>query len=96
MPQVAVYRDAGSPDPVNLMQTRITAEEIDAATRQLAKHERGRTAMQWLVQAVRADALDLDLLDQRAFLALLGGAFLGQREKVRDTIQETLANPMES
>lgn len=73
------------------MQTRITVEEIQAAARQLAKHERGREAMRLLAQALEENRLDLDLLDQRAFLALLGGAWMGQRETVCAILRETLA-----
>jgi hypothetical protein len=72
------------------MQTRITPDELQAAARQLAKTERGRLAMQRLHALLEGDALDLDLLDQRAFLALVGGAWTGQREKTRDVIGATL------
>ena len=71
------------------MQTRITVEELHAAARQLAKHERGRAAMRALADLLEVNALDLDLLDQRAFLALLGGAWMGQREKVGGILRET-------
>lgn len=74
------------------MQTRITVEEMHAAARQLAKHERGRQAMRELAQALESNRLDLDLLDQRAFLALLGGAWMGQRETVCAIMRETLAS----
>lgn len=73
------------------MQTRITVDEIHAAARQLAKHERGRAALRELARALEAERLDLDLLDQRAFLALLGGAWMGQRESVCAILRETLA-----
>lgn len=73
------------------MQTRITPDEMQAAARQLAKTDHGRTAMQRLLDVLEDDALDLDLLDQRAFLALLGGAWTGQREKVREVLRTTLS-----
>ncbi|MES2695218.1 MAG: hypothetical protein V4773_17215 [Verrucomicrobiota bacterium] len=72
------------------MQTRITSEEILAAARLLAKHERGQAAMRCLADALARNELDLDLLDQRAFLALLGGAWKGQGEAVTAAIRETL------
>lgn len=73
------------------MQTRITPDEMQAAARQLAKTERGRIAMQRLLDVLEGDGLDLDLLDQRAFLTLLGGAWKGQRDMVRDVMRATLA-----
>lgn len=75
------------------MQTRITADEIQAAARQLAKSERGRAALRRLGSAFEGEDFCLDLLDQRAFLALVGGAWTGQRANVRDAIAETLAEP---
>jgi hypothetical protein len=72
------------------MQTRITPEEMQAAARQLARTDRGRAAMDRLARLIESDTLDLDLLDQRAFLALLGGAWNGQAEKVQDVIHTTL------
>jgi hypothetical protein len=74
------------------MQTRITVDEIHAAARQLAKHENGRAALQSLAQALEHGALEIGLLDQRAFLALLGGAWMGQRETVCRILRETLQN----
>lgn len=73
------------------MQTRITIEEMQAAARQLAKTERGRAAMQRLMEALDKGGFDLDLLDQRAFLALLGGAWNGQAEKVREILAQAIA-----
>lgn len=73
------------------MQTRITPEETEAAARQLAKTERGRVAMQRLLEALDKGGLDLDLLDQRAFLALLGGVWAGRVEPTREVLQKTLA-----
>ena len=70
-----------------LMQTRITPEEIQAAARQLAKSERGRQALQRLAELIDADALHLDFLDQRAFLALLGGVWTGQAGPVREAVR---------
>ncbi len=75
------------------MQTRITFEEMQAASRQLAKTPRGRAAMERLLSLLEGDGLDLDLLDQRAFLALLGGAWSGQITQAREAIQVTLATP---
>ena len=72
------------------MQTRITTEELQAAARQLAKHDCGLEAMRRLEQALGGNGLDIDLLDQRAFLALLGGAWMGQREKVCEILRDTL------
>lgn len=69
------------------MQTRITTEEMEAAARQLGKHERGRAAMRQLAELLEVGGLDLDLLDQRAFLALLGGAWMGQRAKVCEILR---------
>jgi hypothetical protein len=73
------------------MQTRITTDEIQAATRQLVKSDRGRTAMERLEDLLGEDGLELDLLDQRAFLALLGGAWTGQAGSVRAAIGQSLA-----
>lgn len=73
------------------MQTHITPDEIQAATRQLAKSENGRAALLWLSDGMDAAATDLDLLDQRAFLALLGGVWHGQAGVVKARVRETLA-----
>lgn len=73
------------------MQTRITPDEIHAAARRLAQSERGRAALQRLTQAIEGNGLDLDLLDQRAFLALLGGVWTDQREIVRAALREVSA-----
>lgn len=75
------------------MQTRITPEEIEAATRQLAKTPRGRVAMQRLLDALDKGGFDLDLLDQRAFLALLGGVWTNQGDKVREIVRQAVATP---
>ncbi len=72
------------------MQTRITLDEIHAAARQLAKHERGQAALRQLDSLLRSGELDLDLLDQRAFLTLLGGAWMGQREQVCESVSEVI------
>ena len=74
-----------------LMQTRITEDEIDAATRQLAKSPRGRADLRRLDAALETEDFCLDLLDQRAFLALLGGAWAGQRPKVREAMRNRLS-----
>ena len=72
------------------MQTRITVEEMQAAARQLARSEHGRMTMQRLLTWIENDGAQIDLLDQRAFLALLGGAWTGQGDKVRALLRETL------
>jgi hypothetical protein len=72
------------------MQTRITLEEMQAAARQLSKSPRGREMMQRLVRLLDGDGADLDLLNQRAFLALLGGAWAGQADNAREVIRSTL------
>lgn len=59
-----------------------------AAVRQLSKHERGQAALRQLNQLLRAGEFDLDLLDQRAFLTLLGGAWLGHRAQVCEIVTE--------
>ena len=75
------------------MQTRITPQEMAAAARQLAKNERGRVALTRLLTLLEGGDMDLDLLNQRAFLALLGGAWTGQAgiacESIRHALQET-------
>lgn len=75
------------------MQNHITPDEIQAAARLLAKHARGRAAMQRLAAAIDSGDLDLGLLDQRAFLTLLGGAWKGDRETVSATLRDALASP---
>lgn len=72
------------------MQTRITPEEMQAAARQLAKTEAGRDAMTRLLPLLEGGHLELGFLDQRAFLALLGGAWLGQRSQACDAMREAL------
>ena len=74
------------------MQTRITVEEMQAAARQLAKTERGREAMKRFVALLNEGEFDLDLLDQRAFLALLGGVWNGRTAEVRATMAQALAD----
>ena len=64
---------------------------MQAASRQLAKTERGRAVMQQLVQLLDSNVLDLDLLDQRALLALLGGVWSGQAVTAREVVRTTLA-----
>ena len=75
------------------MQTRITPQEMTAAARQLAKNERGRAALSRLLTLLEGEDMDLDLLNQRAFLALLGGAWTGQAgvacDSIRDALRET-------
>jgi len=63
---------------------------MQAAARQLAKTERGRVAMERLAALMDAGELNLDFLDQRAFLALLGGVWSGQTEKVREAVRAVL------
>ena len=72
------------------MQTRITTEEMQAAAHQLAKSERGRAALNRLLVLLEGEDIDLDLLNQRAFLALLGGAWAGQSEAARESAREAL------
>lgn len=69
------------------MQTRITPDEMRAAARQLAKSERGRTALKRLTELVASGEFDLDFLDQRACLALLGGLWSGQKDAVTEAIR---------
>jgi hypothetical protein len=73
------------------MQRRITAEEMQAAARQLAKSERGRAVMQRLLDWMDEDELKLTLLNQRAFLALLGGAWSGRTEAARRSMRQALS-----
>ncbi len=73
------------------MQTRITPEEIQAAARQLAKSDAGRDAMTHLLPLLEQGRLDLGFLDQRAFLALLGGAWLGQPAQVCTAMRAALS-----
>ena len=75
------------------MQNHITPDEVQAAAKLLAKHARGRAAMQRLAAALEAGELDLGLLDQRAFLTLLGGAWKGERETVSAALRDALASP---
>lgn len=74
------------------MQTRITIEEMQAAARQLARTPRGRAAMARLLDVLEGDAWQLGLLDQHAFLALLGGAWSGQKDKACAVMREALAS----
>jgi hypothetical protein len=75
------------------MQTRITPEEMAAAARQLAKSDRGRAALARLLTLLDGEEMDLDLLNQRAFLALLGGAWAGKADVacgcIRTALHET-------
>lgn len=75
------------------MQNHITPDEIQAAAKLLAKHARGRAALQRLAAAVESGDLDLGLLDQRAFLTLLGGAWKGERAAVTAAARDALAPP---
>ena len=72
------------------MQTRITPEEMAAAACQLARTERGRANLQRVLDLLHGDVLDLDFLDQRAFLALLGGVWTGQADAAREAIRTAL------
>jgi hypothetical protein len=93
--QFAPTNDRGhsvSKDAQKRMQTRITVEEMQAAARQLAKTERGREAMKRFVALLSEGEFDLDLLDQRAFLALLGGVWNGRTREVRATMTQALAD----
>jgi hypothetical protein len=73
------------------MQTRITPEEMHAAARQLARSERGRAALSRLLTLLEGEDMNLDLLNQRAFLALLGGAWTGQVAGACDSIRAALS-----
>ena len=73
-----------------VMQTRITPEEMQAAAHQLAKTERGRAALGRLLTLLEGEEMDLDLLNQRAFLALLGGAWTGQAKGACESIRVAL------
>ena len=75
------------------MQTRITVEEMKAAARQLARSAAGRTAMEDLLAVLDKGGFDLDFLDQRSFLALLGAAWTGRRAETSAAIREALAAP---
>ena len=68
------------------MQKRITEEEIETAARQLATSEQGRAALQKFGQLLEQGGFELDLLNQRAFLALLGGVWTGRSQRVREAI----------
>ena len=72
------------------MQKRITEEEIETATRQLAASEQGRAALQKFDQVLDQGDFELDLLNQRAFLALLGGVWTGRPQRVREAIARAL------
>ena len=73
------------------MQTRITREEIQAAARQLGRSSQGRAALQQLLTLLESDIVELDLLNQRAFLALLGGGWKGQAELAREAARTVLS-----
>jgi hypothetical protein len=64
-----------------------------AAARQLATNERGRAALSRLLTLLEGGEIDLDLLDQRAFLALLGGAWTGQVDIACECIRHALQEP---
>lgn len=68
---------------------------MQAAAQQLAKTERGRHAMQRFLALIEHDDFELDLLDQRAFLALLGGVWKGRAADVRVILRQTLADGTE-
>jgi hypothetical protein len=73
------------------MQTRITPEEMQAAARQLVKSAQGRAAADRLLTLLDGDDMALDLLNQRAFLALLGGAWAGHADLARESIRSAIA-----
>ena len=73
------------------MQKLITEEEIETAARQLATSEQGRAALQKFGRLLEQDDFELDLLNQRAFLALLGGIWTGRSQRVREAIVRALA-----
>lgn len=74
------------------MQKRITEEEIETAARQLATSEQGRAALQKFGQLLEQDDFELDLLNQRSFLALLGGVWTGRSQRVREAIARAVAH----
>jgi hypothetical protein len=73
------------------MQTRITIDEMTAAARHLAKTENGRRALQRMLELWDDGGLDLDLLDRHAFLALLGGAWSGHADEMRNIVNQAIA-----
>jgi hypothetical protein len=73
------------------MQNRITEEEIETAARQLATSEQGRMALQKFGQLLEQGDFALDLLNQRAFLALLGGVWTDRSQRVREAMARALA-----
>ena len=73
------------------MQTRITVDEMHAAARQLAKSEQGRAAMKRLQTWLEEDNTKLTLLNQRALLALLGGAWSGRVPQACAVMRTALA-----
>jgi hypothetical protein len=78
------------------MQTHITVSEMQAAARQLAKTERGREAMKRFLALLNGADFDLDLLDQRAFLALLGGVWNGSAADAREIMAQALGQPADT
>ena len=74
------------------MQTRITEQEIETAARQLAHSEQGRAALQKFGQLLEHDDFSLDLLNQRAFLALLGGVWTDRAEVVRGAVARAMSS----
>jgi hypothetical protein len=75
------------------MQKRITEDEIETAARQLATNEQGRAALQKFGQMLGQEDFELDLLNQRAFLTLLGGAWTARSQRVREAIARALSEP---
>lgn len=72
------------------MQVRITPEEMEAAARQLARTPDGRAGLRRLLEVIERNDFKLGLLDQHAFLTLLGGAWSGQREHARQVMGAAL------
>jgi hypothetical protein len=79
---------------LSAMQTRITEDEIETAARQLATSDQGRAALQKFGQWIEQDDFGLDLLNQRAFLALLGGVWTGRSQRVREAIARAVAQKL--
>lgn len=63
---------------------------MQAAARQLARSECGRDAMERLLVLMDDECIDLTLLNQRAFLALLGAAWTDRAPEACAIMREAL------